>query len=340
METRFAIIGAGGIAQAWADAFARTELAALTAVVDVRPEAAQKLAAPAGARALGSHRELLDPELKVDAAIVSTPPHTHPDIVCELLEAGIDVICEKPLAVDSHSARRMARTAAAKGSILTMASKFRFVADVAKAKELLHSGVIGEPVLFENAFTSYVDMSQRWNSDPALSGGGVLIDNGTHSLDIARYFLGPICEINVMEGIRVQELPVEETVSIYLRSEGGVMGAIDLSWTINKQLDYFIKLHGSLGIITVGWGKSEYKVNGDEPVRFGDGYDKNAAFVGQLENFCRARRGEAELVVTPAAAVASVAAVEQAYAALARNTWVPIAPALSGAGAPAKVVNF
>ena len=175
MPIRFGLVGAGGIAQAWRAAFELTNEGALVAVADVDPNAATAFAEASGAEAYPSHRAMLD-SCDIDAVIVATPPATHPNIVCELLESGIHVICEKPLAIDSHSARRMARAAKASGAVLTMASKFRFVADVAKARDLLLSGLIGEPVLFENAFTSYVDMGSRWNANPELSGGGVLIE--------------------------------------------------------------------------------------------------------------------------------------------------------------------
>ena len=219
----------------------------------------------------------------------------------------------------------MIKASKQQGVMLTMASKFRYVADVVKAKSLVDSGAIGEIVLFENAFTGRVDMSSRWNSNPKIGGGGVLIDNGTHSVDITRYFLGPLAEVQVVEGKRIQELPVEDTVRIFVKSTSGVMGNIDLSWSINKELDYYLRIYGSQGTISVGWKESKYRQSPqDEWIVFGQGYNKIQAFQSQIDNFSRAILGQDNLLITAEDALASVEAIEAAYAALEQSQWTVI----------------
>jgi len=208
---------------------------------------------------------------------------------------------------------------------MTMASKFRYVDDVVKARQLVNSGAIGDVVLIENFFTSHVDMTKRWNSDPEISGGGVLIDNGTHSVDLIRYFAGPLKEIHVVEGKRSQNLPVEETVHIFVRSESGVLGTVDLSWDINKELESYLRIYGSEGTISVGWKESKFLLSGGKEWKiFGKGYNKVQAFRSQIENFAKALRGEEMLLLTLDDALASVQVVEAAYASLRDSRWISI----------------
>lgn len=326
---RFGLVGAGAIAQAYVEAFKRSKRAHLAAIADCRLAAAEALAETADCAAYGNVASMLADQ-QLDAALVCTPPATHPEICAELMDAGLHVLCEKPLAVSSAAAEEMIAAAEAKGVLFTMASKFRYVPDVAQAKSIITSGVIGELVLFENVFTGRVDMTHRWNSDPEVSGGGVLIDNGTHSVDVSRFFLGEIVAVQAMEGRRIQQLPVEDTAKMFIQSEGGVLGSIDLSWSVSKELPYYIAAYGSAGTLLVGWRDSRYRRSGDaEWTIFGAGYDKFTAFTRQVENFAGAVRGEEELLVAPEDALASVRVIEAAYRSLQRGVWESTVPMAS-----------
>jgi predicted dehydrogenase len=321
---RFGMVGAGGIAQAYAQAFRDTNIANLVAVADVRTESAEAIAQSLGANSYATHDEMVDAE-NLDAVVVCTPPVTHRNICADLANRGLHVLCEKPLAIDSKSAREMYEAAAQNNVKLTMATKFRYAADVIRAKAIVSSGILGDVILFENCFTGHVDMSQRWNSNPAVSGGGVLIDNGTHSVDLIRYFLGPVAEVQVVEGRRIQQLDVEDTVRMFVRTHDGVMGSIDLSWSMNKEQPYYLSIYGSQGTVLVGWKESKYRRSNDTDwVSFGEGYNKFQAFRGQIENFTRAIRGEDKLLVTPDDALASVEVIETAYDSLHKSVWQPV----------------
>jgi predicted dehydrogenase len=320
-----AIVGAGAIAQAYGQAFGKAANAQLAAVVDCRADAASAMAEAHGCAAFDSVENMLR-EMQLDAAIVCTPPQSHPGVCEQLFAHKLHVLCEKPLAVSSDLAQRMIEAATEADVVFTMASKFRYVRDVAQAKALVASGILGELVLFENVFTGHVDMTHRWNSDPGVSGGGVLIDNGTHSVDITRYFLGEIAEVQAMEGHRIQDLPVEDTAKMFVRSHNDVLASIDLSWSVSKELPYFIAVYGSAGTLLVGWRESKYRRSGDNDwTVFGTGYNKLEAFGRQIENFAGAVRGTEALVVTPTDALASVYVIEAAYRSLARGQWEPIA---------------
>ena len=322
--TKFGIVGAGAISQGYAQAFQTCDQCSVEGVADIRPEAAASLAEVLGCKAFDSHEQLAG-GCDLDAVLICTPPASHPEIALHFIEKGVPVLCEKPFAIKPSEAGLIVDAARKKDVKVTMASKFRYVEDVIKAKQIVDSGILGDIVLFENAFTSRVDMSKRWNADPTISGGGVLIDNGTHSFDIARYFLGPLAEVHVMEGKRSQNLPVEETVRILVRSAGGVIGNIDLSWSINKELDRYISIYGTRGTVWIGWKESRYRQSSSPDwIKFGDGYDKVGAFRNQIINFAAAINGVEKLLIDADDAIASVEVVEAAYESLSKTHWTAV----------------
>lgn len=328
---RVGIVGAGGIARGYVDVFKACEEGHVVGVADLEPEAAASLAGGFGCPWYTSH-EALGADVGLDAVIICTPPVSHAPIATYFLERGVAVLCEKPLAPDTAQAASIIDAAEHNGVVMTMAAKFRFVSDIVAARHIVQSGILGEVVLFENAFTSRVDMSNRWNSRPEVSGGGVIIDNGTHSVDIVRYFLGPIRDVLAVEGKRPQGLQVEDTARVFLHSSDGVMGSVDLSWSIDKSLEHFVWIYGSKGEIRVGWrGSSFRQVSSGEWVGFGNGYRKVEAMGGAVVNFLRAVQGREELVITPDDALASVGVIEAAYRSLGGEKWVDVRGAALGA---------
>lgn len=321
---RLGLVGAGAISQAYIKALEGSNLARWTGLADIRPVAAKAAAETMGCAAYASHEDLVG-KAGVDAVIICTPPSTHTEIALFFIEHGVPVLCEKPLSIDVDGARTIVQAAENRGVVMAMASKFRYVDDVIRAKSLIASGVLGDILLFENAFTAKVDMSKRWNTDPKVSGGGVLIDNGTHSVDIIRYLLGPIAEVLAVEGKRAQSGAVEDTANLFLRTETGIPATVDLSWSINKDLDTYLRIYGSNGTILVGWRESKFRqASSPDWVVFGKGYDKNQAFARQVENFCHRVLGREPLLITNDDAVASVAVIQSAYESLAERRWISV----------------
>lgn len=323
-RVRLGLVGCGRIAQAYLDAIAGVPTAELCAVVDAHEPAALAAAERGACRAF---TDPYDPALlaAVDAVIVCTPPATHAALTTHFLERDLHVLCEKPLTLDIASARRLVDLAAAQRRQLLMASKFRYVADVVQARAILESGALGRLVLFENTFCSKVDMGARWNSDRTVAGGGVLIDNGSHSVDIIRYLLGPIVSVQAQAAAKVQALDVEDTVRLQCQTDSGVLCCVDLSWSLYKEQDDYIAVYGENGTLRVGWKGSAWRQHGGAGwVPFGSGYAKAQAFAAQVANFCGAVQGREPPLITPDEVLDSVRVVEAGYRALAAASWVTV----------------
>lgn len=315
-----ALVGAGGIAQTWGQAFAEATSARLVAVADPRLDAATTLAEPAGA-AVAADIDTVLALHNVDAVLLCTPPSTHAELARKAAESGRHVLCEKPLAIGIDDATEMLAVADRAGTVLSMASKFRFVEDLVRARALIAGGTIGRPILFNNAFVSRVDMAGRWNADPAMSGGGVLIDNGTHSVDIARYLLGPLSRVFAVSEDGAG-LGVDDTTRLMFQTDGGAMGTATVSWNATSFANTYVEVVGTEGVVRVGWSRSRFrKASSPAWEELGNGYDKVAAHVRQLDTFTAAVAGEGELLIDGDDALASVAAIDAAHRSLESGQW-------------------
>ncbi len=325
---RLGVIGAGGIAKAYGEilggAFPVPAVAA--GVADVREDAAQALAAPLGAPTFATAEALLEARAgELDAVVLCTPPNTHPALAATFAAAGVHVLCEKPLAVDRATAEAMVTTAAGHRTLLGMATKFRFCDDIRTVASYMADGRLGAIRLVENAFTSRVDMSNRWNADASISGGGVLVDNGTHSVDLLRFLLGPLAEVLAVETCRPSTLAVDDCVRVHVRAESGVDGAIDLAWSIDKSLSDFLHVYGTEGEARVGWRESAFRRYGGDWENIGPGYGKHPAMGSALAQFCRAVQGVEALEVGASEGVIAAQTIEATYESIRRGGWVKLA---------------
>lgn len=325
---RLALIGAGRIAHSHLAAIDAVEGASLSVIVEPLEDVAAPIAEKHGAKWLANHTAG-DLDKLCDGAILCSPPSTHHALASHLLERGVPVLCEKPLDLSSAGAKRLFALAASKNTTLMMASKFRYVDDVMKAKSMIAAGELGRIIGYHNAFSGRVEMANRWNIDPKISGGGVLMDNGTHSVDIARYLLGPITAVQAERHARVQPIDVEDACSVLFRAStkhsGDVVGQISLTWSAQLATSTFIDIYGTEGTVLIGWGESKHKLGSGAFEVFGRGYDKNAAFANQLQNFMDVVAGRGEPRVAAADAIASVSVIEAAYASMNSDKWTKIA---------------
>lgn len=318
MSTPYAlgIVGTGAIGALHVETATALAEIRLAAICDVQPKLVTEMARRSGARAYTRYQELAYEE-RLDGVILCTPPVTHPPLAQFYLERGIDVLCEKPLAVDGAAAREMLGCAERNGRLLMLASKFRYVEGVLAARRLLHDGALGAIRHAEIVFASNVDMRSRWNSDPAQSGGGVVIDNGVHAADICRYLFGPVVSVAAVAYERGPDLRVEDSAYLYLGTENGPGVTVDISWSIQPRLAHYIRVFGERGRLCVGWKQTTLSrgAAGDATL-VASGYSKRDAFLALHRDFVASSGGQGRPRIDAADALASIEVIDAAYASI------------------------
>jgi len=197
---RVGIAGAGMAGYGHLKSLIQVRGAKVVAIADPDESARRRVGDEFGIEKLfRSYEQLLSDE-SVDLIYVCTPHYLHYRVTMDALQAGKDVICEKPIAVNIKEADEMIRLSKKLDRRLFVAHSGRFEYETRIAKQLLKKQAIGRPFLFLACFIGdehkRMNDSQSWKGTMAKSGGGVLIDNGIHIIDILCSFFGAVKAVN------------------------------------------------------------------------------------------------------------------------------------------------
>ena len=248
---RTAVVGCGKVAATHALAWRRLPASNFVAVCDIAPQRAQALAAQFEVRAYSDLDEMIDKE-RVEVLSVCTQHTQHVPPVESAAPRGVHVIVEKPLAVDLPSCDRAiaaARTAAVK---LGVVSQRRYYEPVRRMRDAIDSGKIGKPVLSEVVMLGWRDPTyytlDLWRGTFKGEGGGVVVSQAPHYLDLLSWFMGPARELYAYwDNYNHSNIEVDDTVVAVVRFGSGAMGSIVLSNSQRPGLFGKIHIHGSSG---------------------------------------------------------------------------------------------
>jgi len=328
---RVALIGAGGIANAHIDAW-------LTLGADVRvyshDGADELVAAHGGGTVVDSRAEAFD---GADVVDVATPTYTHGEVVRAAFAAGLDVICEKPLALTSAEAGELVEAARSAGLALYPAHVVRFFPAYAAMREHVAAGGVGEIAV--QRFTRLGARPVKpWFADPRLS-GGIVMDQMIHDLDFARWTAGEVVRVFARQSVtpdRTDRLGVV-SAQVVLTHASGALSYVTGTWAApGSAFRTTFEVAGSEGFVR--HDSAEHA-----PLRLDTGAAGEShgllpgtsftedPYLTELRELATAVRGGAPARVGAEDGVAAVRLAEAANASLLSGDAVELAPTLEGA---------
>jgi UDP-N-acetyl-2-amino-2-deoxyglucuronate dehydrogenase len=254
-RVRFGIIGAGTIAAFHAKAIREVEGAVLTAVYDSVSERARSFAAEQGIEWFVSLDDFLE-KAPIDAITVATPTGLHASVAIPAARAGKHVLCEKPLDTTPAKAQAIIDACREAGVILSPVFQYRFGAGAQAVKRAIDAGRFGR-ILFVSGrikwFRSqeYYD-SGSWRGTWELDGGGCLMNQSIHTIDLMLHFGGAPAEVFGYTATRTHErLEVEDNACAVLRFRSGAMGVIESSTSCAPGFPLRIEVSGERGTAVI-----------------------------------------------------------------------------------------
>ncbi|MDX3659950.1 Gfo/Idh/MocA family oxidoreductase [Streptomyces sp. ID05-26A] len=249
---RFALVGAGAIGEVHARLINAS--AELAVVVDSSLERAERIAAEFGGTPMTSLDDAFE---HVDAVSVCLPSGAHADTTVRALQAGKHVVVEKPIDVTLKAADRIIAVERASGRTVAVISQRRFQAEPAAAHRAISQGALGritsgiaESTLWRPQ--EYYD-AKPWRGTWALDGGGALMNQGVHAVDLLLWLMGEPVEVLARSACLAHErIEVEDTVAAVVTFASGALGTITATTAAHPGLPVRVAVHGDRGSVVIG----------------------------------------------------------------------------------------
>lgn len=243
-----AIVGAGNIAAAHIDAVSRLEEAHLVGIASGTPTSARSLADRHGVRAYASIDDVAaDPN--VDVVAICTPSGAHLEPATTVMRAGKHVIVEKPLEVTSERIHTLISEAEAAGVTVSTVLMSRFADANAFVKRAVDEGRLGRLVQGDAYVKWFRDQAyydrDAWRGTVRLDGGGALMNQAIHQLDLLLWIMGPVREVFAYADTLAHErLEVEDTLVAVLRYANGALGQLSAATSLWPGRPKALHVHG------------------------------------------------------------------------------------------------
>ena len=283
---RTAIIGAGLMCRRRAPVVNESKDSQLMVIASKQFEDAQKMALQFGCEAVETWQEAISRK-DVDAVIVCTPPGVHAEISIAAMQAGKHVLCEKPLTRTVAESEEMLKVEKEMGVILKCGFNHRHHSAIEQGKKLLDSGVLGTPLFARCIYgiCGRPEYQNEWRADPRQAAGGQFIEQGTHAIDLFRWFLGDLIEVTCMTSrLYFKDQSLDEGGMAIFRSKSGATASIHTSLTQWKNRFQF-EIFGEDGYIVIDGLGASYGV---QKLSFGN-RDFSGPFADHVTEF---RRGD------------------------------------------------
>jgi predicted dehydrogenase len=228
---RVAIIGAGLQCRRRAPVLVDSKDDQLVAITSLEFSHAEATARQFGCKADRAWEETLR-RSDIDAVVVCTPPYAHAEISIAAMRAGKHVLCEKPLSRTLEEAEAMAKVSRETGRVLKCGFNHRHHPAIWEAHRRLEAGELGRPVFARCRYgiCGRPGYEKEWRADPAQAAGGQFIEQGTHGIDLIRWFLGDIAEVSCMTATHFfKDQPLEDDGFAIFRTGAGGTASLHTS---------------------------------------------------------------------------------------------------------------